>query len=295
VKAHPHITTEFLRKVEEVAPDKVFVLDVALVDQEFIDGCPVPVVWVDHHDIVQRERVAYFNPRLRGQNVPTPVLLYQVTQKDLWIATVGSIGDWYLPAFAKDFSEQYPDLLPASVKTVEEALFNTPLSVVIKAFSFILKGRTTDVNKAIAVLTKVESPYEITRQDTSRGRLIFKKYEEINELYNGMLDKAFAKMNDSEKLLVYTYVDDKLSLTKDLANELLYRYGDKIIVLGRERHGEVRCSLRSPAGINLKPALEKALVGIEGYGGGHENACGAAIKKEDFERFIDNLKKALGL
>lgn len=292
IKAHPHITTAFLQKVTEIAPDKVFVLDIAMVDQEFIDNCPVPVVWVDHHDPAARERVLYLNPRLCGNNVPIAALIHQVTQQDLWVAMVGSIGDWYLPPFAKEFSNAYPDLMP-TVTTVEEALFASPLSVLVKAFSFALKGRTSDVNKNIAVMTKIETPYEITRQETPRGRLIHKQYETINALYTEMLDKAFAKLDDKERLLVYTYVDDKLSLTKDLANELLFRYGDKIIVLGRERHGEIRCSLRSPAGINLKPALEKALIGIEGYGGGHENACGAAVKKEDFARFLDNLRKEL--
>lgn len=295
IKAHPHITTAFLQKVLEIAPDKVFVLDIAMVDQEFIDNCPVPVIWVDHHDLQQRDKAIYFNPRVREQNVPVSVLIHQVTQQDIWIATVGSIGDWYLPPFAKEFTAHYPDLLPATVKTVEEAIFATPLSTLIKAFSFVLKGRTSDVNKNIAVMTKIESPYEILRQESARGKLIHKQFEDIDTLYKDMLDKAFTKINANEPLLVYTYVDDKLSLTKDLANELLYRYGNKVIVLGRERHGEIRCSLRSPAGVNLKPALEKALIGIEGYGGGHENACGAAVKKEDFPRFIENLRKELGI
>jgi oligoribonuclease NrnB/cAMP/cGMP phosphodiesterase (DHH superfamily) len=295
VKAQPHITTMFLSKVQEICPDKVFVLDIALVDQEFIDGCPVPVVWVDHHDPQDRDKVAYFNPRRHNVNVPASALIYQVTQKDIWLATVGCISDWYLPEFAKDFSAQYPDLLPPTVNKIETALFDTPLAKLIKAFSFLLKGPTSEVNKSIKIMTRIEGPYEILRQETSRGKLIYKKYEEINELYTQMLDKAFSKLDGKDKMLVYTYVDDKLSLTKDLANELLYRYADHIIILGRERHGEVRFSLRSPAGINLKPALEKALIGIEGYGGGHENACGAAVKKEDFPRFLENLHKELGL
>ena len=39
--------------------------------------------------------------------------------------------------------------------------------------------------------------------------------------------------------------------------------------------------------------LKNALVGIEGYGGGHEYACGASVKKEDFERFIENIKSQI--
>ena len=78
VKAHPHITTQFLQKVEEISPDKVFILDIALVDQEFVDRCPVPVIWVDHHDPQQIERAIYMNPQISNKvNVPTPALIYQ--------------------------------------------------------------------------------------------------------------------------------------------------------------------------------------------------------------------------
>jgi single-stranded DNA-specific DHH superfamily exonuclease len=294
VKAHPHLTTMFLRKIEELQPDKVFVLDIAQVDQEFIDGCKVPVVWVDHHDVQQRERVTYFNPRIRGENVPTPMLLWplRASDADLWVATVGCIGDWYWPPFAAEFSKQYPDLLPSKVKNVDDALFDTPLSTLVKVFSFVLKGRTGEVNKAVRILTRLASPYEVLKQETPAGKHVWQMYDFINKSYQQMLDKAIATIDDREQTIVYTYVDDKLSLTKDLANELLYRYR-KVIVLGRERLGEVRCSLRSPPGVNIKAALEKALVGVEGYGGGHENACGAAVKKEDFKRFIDNLKREL--
>jgi len=295
VKAHPLIGINWLPKVQEVEPDKVFILDIAQVDQEFIDACPVPIVWVDHHDPQKRDNVAYFNPRVTsGKNVPTPALIWQVTQKDLWLATLGCIGDWYLPPFADEFRKEYPDLLPKNIKTVEQALFDSPLTELIRLFSFILKGPTSEVNKNVRVLSKVEGPEELLKQSTSRGKLLWRAYEHINESYKAMINDAFAKIDPHDKLVKYIYNDDRLSLTKDLANELLYRCG-KVVVLGRERFGEVRCSLRSPAGINLKAALEKALVGIQGYGGGHENACGAAIKVEDFPRFLENLRAALKL
>ena len=39
--------------------------------------------------------------------------------------------------------------------------------------------------------------------------------------------------------------------------------------------------------------MEKALQGVQGYGGGHLHACGANIKVEDFDRFVDNIKKLI--
>ena len=84
-----------------------------------------------------------------------------------------------------------------------------------------------------------------------------------------------------------------MSFTGDLSNELLFRFPKRVILVGREKNGEVKLSLRSGPKIKLSEILEKALVGIDGYGGGHEYACGACVKSEDFKRFVSNLKKLI--
>ena len=96
-----------------------------------------------------------------------------------------------------------------------------------------------------------------------------------------------------EKILVYTYSDDKMSFTGDLANELLYKFPDKVIIVGRKKNDEVRMSIRS-RGIVIPQILEKSLSGLEGYGGGHEYACGANVKQDDFNEFIKRMKANLG-
>jgi len=53
----------------------------------------------------------------------------------------------------------------------------------------------------------------------------------------------------------------------------------------------MKCSIRSKTPI--RGALEKALEGIEGYGGGHENACGAVIKEEYWKQFLKNFKREI--
>lgn len=298
VKAYPRIGVEpYARKVEEYGADKVFVLDVAMVDQEFIDAVNVPVVWVDHHAVLERDNVLYFNPQKRGVNIPTPVLIWQVVgeerPQDLWIAVTGAVGDWYLPPFAVEFQQAYPSLLPPSCPNVETALFDSEVGRLVKVFSFNLKGSVTDVAQSVKILTRIDDLYEILEQRSPKGKLLWKKYLEVNAEYEKMLSSAL-KHDSDDKLFVYTYSDDKLSLTKDLANEVLFKL-KKVVIVGREKSGEMRCSLRAPAGVKLAKAMERALIGIEGYGGGHEQACGAGIKKEDFKLFLDNLKKELKL
>ena len=88
----------------------------------------------------------------------------------------------------------------------------------------------------------------------------------------------------SEKVVFFAYKDDKTSFTSDLGNEAIYRFPDKIILIAREKNDEMKCSLRSSK-IILPPLVEKALAGLDGYGGGHENACGLNIKTADFWEF----------
>ncbi|MEM4331117.1 MAG: DHH family phosphoesterase, partial [Candidatus Pacearchaeota archaeon] len=97
---------------------------------------------------------------------------------------------------------------------------------------------------------------------------------------------------NSGSILVFIYNDEKMALTSDLSNELLYENPDKFIIIGRDKNDEIKLSLRS-AKYPVLPILEKSLKGIEGYGGGHLHACGANIKKKDIEQFLENIKKNL--
>ena len=67
---------------------------------------------------------------------------------------------------------------------------------------------------------------------------------------------------------------------------------DKIVVIGREKDGDVKMSIRSK-NHNLQPVVAKALVGVEGYGGGHEHACGTNVKRHDFDRWLGNFREEI--
>src|SRR5258708_886389 len=49
IKQTPQITDQHLRYIEETNADLVVILDVALVDKEFIAHAKIPVLWIDHH------------------------------------------------------------------------------------------------------------------------------------------------------------------------------------------------------------------------------------------------------
>jgi len=295
IKKTPRITEEFVKNVVEYCPDKIFVLDIAMVDQEFIDKAKVPIVWIDHHSPMERHNIKYHNPRTKDKenNLPTSLVCYNILKKNLWLAMAGSVADWYLPEkLAKEFSKKYPDLLPKSIKKPEDALFNTKLGKLIKILSFNLKGKRQNVVKSIKIFTRIDDPYEILKGETPRAKLILMRYEKINRRYKELFD-MFLDVKPDGEFLILIYDDNRLSLTKDFSNEILYKNPDKVVIVGRTRNGEVKLSLRSRK-YNLPPILEKALKSVNGYGGGHEHACGAVVKEEDFKAFIENLKREIG-
>jgi len=292
VKTHPSLDKRSIPRLEEYKPDKVFVLDVANLSQEFVDECPEPVVWIDHHGPHELQDVKYFNPRVSNKedNIPTTCLCYNAVKQDLWIATIGCIADYYLPDFIDEFKKEYPGII-GDEKKVEDIYFKSNLYTLIKVFSFCLKGYTSDVMKSVKVLTRIKTPFEILNQETSQGKFIFKRYEKIKKLYDNILEEAL-KTHDNGKIFHFTYTDDKMSFTGDLSNELSYRFPNKLIIISRKKDDDFRMSLRSKD-VQIPPILEKALIGLEGYGGGHEYACGANVNEKDFEEFIKRIKESI--
>lgn len=283
----------FLRKIEEYQPDKIFVLDLSSIEEDFVKSCNVPIIWIDHHEPKEINSVKSYNPRRRekGNNYPVSCLCYEITKKDLWLAMTGCVGDWFLPEFAKDFSKKYPDLLPANIKKPEQALFATKLGKLINIMSFVLKGKTRDVNTAVKIMTRINDPYELLEKKTPQAKLVYKMFERVNRKYEALKNRA----KDAKKegnFIIFMYGDSDMSFTKDLSNEMLYENPDKIIIIGRDNKNEVKMSVRARDYI-LPPIIEKALVGVTGYGGGHEHACGVIVKTRDYERFMKNFKEEI--
>ena len=294
LKSDPILKERYAAKVEEYGADKVFVLDIPMIEQGFADAVKVPIIWIDHHGPHPVSGVQYFNPRLanKDDNLPTSWNCYQVARQDLWIAMTGIVGDWYLD-YAAEFHQQYPRLLPADVQRPQDALFASELGTLVKVFSFILKGKTGEVMKAIKVLTRIQDPLEILDGTTPQGRFILKKYQEINKEYSLLIKQALKEGKKKGKLLQFIYQADSNSFTKELSNELLYHFPEKTILVCREKEGKMKCSLRESE-LALPAIVQKALAGLEGYGGGHEHACGTVVAAADFPKFVERVKEGVG-
>ena len=291
IKTAPDLSDKYVDNVKNYSPDLIFILDKPQVSQDFLDKMTVPVIWIDHHQPIKRHKVHYFNPRINDDkdNRPTTYWAYKIADQDMWIGTIGCIADWHFLPFFKEFSKKYPKLLSTKIKTPERALYESKAGELARLFSFILKGKINEALAAIKILTRIKSPEEILDQTTPQGKFIYKRYKKIKKDYDEI--KAEVKATSS-KLLLFRYPPDRMSFTSELSNEILYRYPKKMIIICREKSGEMRCSLRS-AKYKVAPRLKAALKEVEGYGGGHEYACGASIKETDFKKFVKHIKGQL--
>ncbi len=291
VKGKPILEASYAQKVEEYSPDLVVILDKPMVEQEFLDQINVEVIWIDHHPVQDNKKVKYFNPRIHDQedNRPTSYWAYQIVKDDLknilWIAMMGIVGDWNL-FYADEFRKEYPDLLPENITNAPDALFTSKLGLLIKMLEFNLKGTTTQVMQSIKTLTRIEDPHEILDQTSSKGKFIYRKYLEVNSKYEDI--KKDVKITD-DRIIFFKYYDTKLAISSMLSNELLQQHPDKIIIIAREKNDEIVLSLRSGS-IRIVDRLQRALVGVDGYGGGHDLACGACIKRDDFDKFMEQFR-----
>ena len=293
VRSVPRVDHRFVSAGKNPIHDKIFITDIAVVDQSFIDEVKKPVIWIDHHQPLKRENVKYFNPRVNNlsDNQPASYACYKVNRdpENLWIGMTGIVGDWTIPEFAGEFAEKHPELWGEGIEKPDDAMYETKLGILIKTFSFIQKGHSKDAIKCIKILTRIRNPREILEQTTPGGKFLYTKFEKVNAEYEEVLKGAKKSVTD-DKFVIHTYSNAQ-GFSSEASNELLHFNPDKVIIVGREKDGEIRMSLRGSGGNLILPRLKKALEEVDGYGGGHEYACGAAVKKEDFPKFIQKFKE----
>jgi len=287
VKSSPKLEATYVKKVKEYSPDLIIVLDKPLLSQDFIDQVNVPIIYIDHHPINDIKGVHYFNPLFKDKkdNRPTTYWCYQLTKENLWIATIGTAGDYSL-ATIKQFNKKFPDLCKYQ-EAPEKVIYKTKLGRLIRIFSFLLKHPHYKVLQYVNLLEKIKSPYELLEQSSENAKEIIKIYEKVNKVYQKRLEKALKPQKS--KVHVFLNNSEKIGFRADLASEVQYNFKDKIIIIGKQTDNIVRMSIRYQKG-NLRKMLEKALQGLDSRCGGHEHACGGNINSKDFEEFIGRLE-----
>lgn len=298
IKSFPELIPEYFRKIKELKPDYIFILDKPVVSGgffEMVERINVPIVWIDHH-LIDKEDVPsfvnYYNPifNKKKSDEPVTVLCYQVTNRkeDIWLAVVGSISDRFVPDFYPEFEKKYPELTIESKKPFD-ILYKSQIGRIAKILGAGLKDRTTNVISMLKFLMKVKTPYEVL-EETPENHTMHHRFDQINSHHQKLLKKAILIGKEKEKLLFFQYGGD-LSISSGLANELIYLFPDKIIVVVYIKGIKANISMR---GKKIRRIFLRSIEGIErARGGGHEDAVGGQLGVDDIEKFRENLEKII--
>jgi len=288
IKSSPDLNISYLRKINELNPDYIFILDQPLVSDEFfeeVNKLNLPIVWIDHHDlgIKAPDYVDYYNSATdeKGDIKPTTYICYKAVGKkeDEWIAFLGCVSDGFYPEFSSDVEKKYPDLT-TSCKSAFECVYETKLGKIIRILSFGLKDRTTNVINMLRFLVSVKGPYDIFEENT-KTKSFHTRFGQIEEKYRKLVDKA---KEDIEGDLIYFQYGGDLSISAEIANELFYLYPKKVIVVAYISGSRANISMRGSQ--DIRKLTEKAIEGLEGAtGGGHIHATGAQVLIEDLPKF----------
>ncbi|MBT7102369.1 hypothetical protein HN935_02550 [archaeon] len=295
IKSFPDLKEQYVRKVEELNPDAIFILDKAELSKEFADAIEqkgIPMTWIDHHETKTPkeiiEKTSYFNSHPSSE--PTTYIAQKIfnRQQDLWLAVIGCIGDVYMPDFAEKFSEEYPELLPKGIEPFD-ALHSSEIGKMVRMLNFGLMDTITNVVTLIKYLFKANSPADLLEENQYTKQL-HKRYSQLNEFYTKQVAKAESKFYPESPVLFYTY-SGNTSMSAEISNKLYHKHKDKLIIVAFIRPEKVNVSIRGEKALET---TKKLIANIEdATGGGHVEATGAMIPIDDFETFKENIKQIL--
>jgi len=277
------------RKIEELEPDYVFILDVPIVSKEFFDKLKqdnLPVVWIDHHNIdkPENEEVHHYNTYYNDKtNEPVAYLCYKITNRkeDDWIAVIGCISDCYFPDFYSEFEKKYPELSKKNIKSPYDLVYNSEIGRIARILDFSLKDRTTNVVKMLKFMMKAKGPMDVLEENFNTKQIL-KRYNEINSKYQKLIEKA--REGVGEKMIYFQY-GGGLSLSGNLANQLIYEFPKKVIVVVYIKGELANISMRGSF-VDVRDITLKSIAGLESAtAGGHEHATGARMDIDDLEIF----------
>jgi hypothetical protein len=150
-----------------------------------------------------------------------------------------------MPLFFDELKKENPELVGDKTK-LDDVIYDTKIGELIDIIAFLLKGKTDEVKKCIKVMTRIEDPEELMKGTTTGGNFILKRYKIVKAEYDKIFEKAYdAAKKSKEKLFVYTYQEKEMSFSSNLSNRLIYLFPDKVLIIGREKSGEFKCSMRS--------------------------------------------------
>ena len=298
IKSFPDLGAQYTRKIDELNPDTIIILDKAELSEEFVNHAEekgIPILWIDHHETKTPQetisKTSYYNTAYKRSDLPAEPVSY-IAQKifnrpqDIWIATIGCIGDVYMPDFAKKFAKENPDLLPLNTDAFT-VLQTTTLGKIARKLNFGLMDTTTNILHLIKYLFKATTPYDILEENNSTKQF-HKRSNQLEEFFQKQIQKAESHFDKNSPVLFFIY-SGNTSMSSDISNRLAFNHKDKLIIVAFLRPEKANISIRGKDALKITKAATKDILGATG--GGHEEATGAMVPITDFEKFKDSIKE----
>ena len=287
IKSFPELKEQYFRKVEELNPDAVFILDKAEVGKEFVELVEtrgIPIIWIDHHESKTPkeiiEKTFYYNSMPSAE--PTTYIAQKVfnRQEDLWLAVIGCVSDVYKPDFAEEFEKKYPETFDFSLDPFD-ALHKTKVGQIIQILNFGLMDTITNVVNLQKYLFKARDIYDI-EEENQYTKQLHKRVRELQEFFNKQIEKAKTSVNENSKLLFFSY-SGNMSMSSEIANKLFYDNKEKFVVVAYRRPEKANISIRGKDALKITNEIVEKIPGATG--GGHAEATGMMIPITEFDNF----------
>ena len=287
IKSFPDLKAQYTKKINELNPDTIIILDKAELSEEFVNHAEekgIPIIWIDHHETKTPQKTiqktSYYTSYPSAE--PTSYIAQKIFNRpqDLWLAIIGCIGDVYMPSFAKEFSQENPDLLPKNTDAFT-ALQTTTIGKMARMLNFGLMDTTTNILKLIKYLFKATTPYDLLEENSSTKQF-HKRVNQLEEFFQKQIQKAESKFDPKSKVLFFTY-SGNTSMSSEIANRLAFIHKDKLIIVAFLRPEKANISVRGKNALKITKAVTKNILGATG--GGHEEATGAMVPISDFKKF----------
>ncbi len=291
IKSFPDLKAQYTRKVDELNPDAIIILDKAELSEEFANHAEekgIPIIWIDHHksktpqEII--DKTSYYTSYPSSE--PTSYIAQKIFNRpqEIWLSIIGCIGDVYMPSFAKQFSEENPELLPSSIDAFA-ALQTTTIGKIARKLNFGLMDTTTNILQLIKYLFKATGPYDILEENPSTKQF-HKRSNQLEEFLQKQIQKAESHFNPDSSTLFFIY-SGNTSMSSEISNRLAFNHKDKLIIVAFLRPEKANISIRGKNALEITRAATKDILGATG--GGHEEATGAMVPITDFEKFKENI------
>ncbi len=292
--------------------DLIITVDCGISDGEkvlLLQEKGIEVIVTDHHEPPEiLPPCLKINPKIKGQAYPFDGLCGAGVAYKLGVALIGEKANELLDFVALATVADSMDLIEENRDIVTEGLKSFNKKTVREQFKYLLgetRGEITAQTLAYAIAPKVNAGGRMGNANCSLNMFLSEnpteiyeyavKLNEYNLMRQAQCDVIYRQAKDQIK--ENGYADDDVILVANeqwgtgfvgiVASRLVEEYARPVIVFAGHE-GYYKGSARSIDGINIFEALSSQKDKLITYGG-HAQAAGVAVEKENFTSFRESL------